>query len=189
MATRWDKSASGRYFIAGAPQFEAPYIYTAEYGYTVEGRHTRPKGFKTLARAKAFAEKEYRSDKYGHAHMSKSRRMERNPHGGAVAKPPIGKFIPCSAVRANRDGTFTIKTSKATAQKVGKRNPLDPRYDTWVLKPWYNRGKRAGKSGKYADMYEAFADYRDKYLGPKVTPGRKLEAQESFFKGYMETER
>lgn len=93
----WEQHG-GRYFIEGHSGLfaNAPYIYTAEFGYTVEGKFTRPKGFKghtkaSLTRAKKFAEKEFRS-KY----------VSTNP---GIKK---NKWIPAHAVRFNKDGSVSI---------------------------------------------------------------------------------
>lgn len=95
---KWEQDARGRYYIEGYSGLfaNAPYIYTAEYGYTVEGRKTHPKGFKghgkaSLTRAKKFAEKEFRT-KY------------------VLANPGIekGKWIPAHAVKFNKDGGVSI---------------------------------------------------------------------------------
>jgi hypothetical protein len=108
----WIKDERGRYFIEGhESRFgSAPYIYTAEYGYTVEGRKTKPKGFSgytkaSLTRAKKYAEREF-TTKYITSN-SGSRGRERNcvDEHGQIERD---KWIPAHAVRFNKDGSVSM---------------------------------------------------------------------------------
>lgn len=62
-------------------------------------------------------------------------------------------------------------------KKKRRRNPFEP----GLSKYWYLRGRVAAKKS-YEDMY---AGWRAAKAKP-ITPGAKVTAQESFFRGFMD---
>lgn len=60
------------------------------------------------------------------------------------------------------------------------RNP----FEAGLSRSWYRKGQKAGRSGKYGDMYDAWHAQKAK----PSTPGGKVTAQESFYQGYMDVE-
>lgn len=54
--------------------------------------------------------------------------------------------------------------------------------------PWFNKGARAGRSGKYSDMYSAWKAQKGKpktYTPSGAVSGKGVEAKEYFFEGYL----
>jgi len=57
-------------------------------------------------------------------------------------------------------------------------------FEAGLSRTWYNKGKKKAATGKYADMYDAWHSAS----GKPTIPGKRVEAQESFYQGYMDGE-
>lgn len=87
--TRWE--------LEGHSFWDSPYIQEAEFGYHVQGKHTKVKGFKghtkaSLTRAKKYAERELK--KYN---ISNPQRIKKNV------------WIKAKAIKFNKNGSVSIK--------------------------------------------------------------------------------
>ena len=112
------------------------------------------------------------------------------------AKAARNITIPGASVIINpAQGTVSILAPKGTANRLLKgkrgisvtrqkvsatRNPFQRGLD----RGWYNAGRKAGRSGKYSSMENA---WRDKSEGWNFTPGKRVTVQESFYQGYQDT--
>lgn len=58
-------------------------------------------------------------------------------------------------------------------------------FEAGLSRVWYRKGKTAGRSSRYSDMYEAWS-YASKKAS--TTPGRRVTQQESFYQGYIDAQ-
>ena len=114
-------------------------------------------------------------------------------HGRAIsfAKNPKGSNThrialnnPLSIKQAIERAAKAVKSGGRVVVRMlrtSKRNP----FEAGLSRAWYNKGKKAGHSRRYSDMYDAWAVAKKK--ASKI-PGQYVTQQESFYQGYIDTQ-